>query len=181
MEHMSGSYALLKALPLGLTAAVLFFLCIGILHIGRERSEGLPYNVAWSSEIGDPFLICYVLTGIAILQRPGTVLGNWQVTFQFWAAILGAISAVAAQAMAVRGLARGPKLMDAYHNFVIVPLLVFLIISFLPVIWFSGTWMERQMTCGLVFIWAGLVLYDIANYRLDQRSWLMANGVPFPW
>ena len=181
MEHMSGSYALLKALPLGLTAAVLFFLCIGILHIGRERSEGLPYNVAWSSEIGDAFIICYVLTGIVILQRPGTVLGDFQALFQFWAAVLGITSALAAQAMAVRGLAQGPRLMDTYHNFVIVPLLVFLVILFLPVIWFFGTRMERQTACGLVFVWVALILYDAMNGRLDQRSWLMANGVPFPW
>jgi len=65
----NGIYAILKALPIWLIMLILNFLCVDILYIGREKIEGLPYNIAWSSQYGDRALVGCIIIGILVLQR----------------------------------------------------------------------------------------------------------------
>ncbi len=67
------------------------------------------------------------------------------------------------------------EVMDIYHNIVVLPLLAYLLITILPVIFEHGTATEKTTVVILVAIWALLLWYDMATGRLDQQRWLATN------
>ncbi len=179
-----GSYWLLSVLPIGFTAFVLFFLCIGILHLGRDHFEGLAYNLALSSEIGDAALISCLLIGINILQRPGAVSGGeWctSIPFQVFSAVVSVFAIFIADALTMETLQGRPfHTMDKWHNRVIVPLLVYLILTLLPVILKHGTRTDIVLASVLLALWCEMLVVDITGDRLDQRLWFERHGITLP-
>ena len=67
--NLTGTYWILNAMPIWLMVLILDFICVDIFYIGREITEGLPYNISWASQYGDRFLIAIIIIGCLILNR----------------------------------------------------------------------------------------------------------------
>lgn len=67
--ELVGTYEILGNLPLWFLAPILCFLCIGILHVGREMFEGFAYNISRASQYGDGGLIVCILIGATVVKR----------------------------------------------------------------------------------------------------------------
>jgi hypothetical protein len=169
---MTGSYRLLSASPLWLTFAVLYFLCIGVLHIGRWVFEGRAYNTSFTSEYGDVALITVVLIGMTVMKNQPMVSGVWGVLdFQVTLAGMCLIAGLASNYYL-----NAKEVMDIYHNMFVLPLLAYLILSTVPIVFKYGTTRDKKAVVAFIVIWAAFGLYDIATGRLDQRTWLHNHG-----
>ena len=169
---MNGIYRLLNASPLWLTFAVLYFLCIGILHIGRWAFEGHAYNTSLASEYGDVALITVVLIGVTAMSRQSHITGvlgvlDFQVTLVGMCLIAG---------LASNFYLNATEVMDIYHNIFVLPLLAYLILTTVPVIFKYGTALEKTATVISIAVWTLPGLVDILTGRLDQRQWLHNHG-----
>jgi hypothetical protein len=169
---MNGSFEILKASPLWLMFAVLYVLCIAILHIGRWAFEGHAYNTSFASEYGDIALITIILIGATVLKGQSSVSG-----------VLGFLvfQGTVAGMCLIAGLysnyfLNAKEVMDIYHNMIVLPLLAYLLLTTVPVIFKYGTPLEKTAVVILIVIWALLGYYDIATGRLDQRTWLHNHG-----
>ncbi|MBI3305285.1 hypothetical protein HYZ80_03125 [Candidatus Parcubacteria bacterium] len=164
---------LLAAMPIWLTFAVLFFLCIGILPLGRRYFEGFPYNIALSNAYGDVALIVCVMIGVTVLQREGAP--EWLRRNQLaigWASV--AVGVLDATVIA-SGIWRN-TLTDTYHNLVVVSLLVYLVpLTALPVVFVSGAFYERAAFLFFGLVFAATFAYDWRTGRLQQTKWLRGN------
>jgi hypothetical protein len=157
---------------LWLTFAVLYFFCIGILHIGRWAFEGHAYNTSFASEYGDIALITVVLIGVTVLRFQSHITGVLEnLDFQV---ILAGVCLIAG--LASNYYLNAKEVMDIYHNMVVFPLLAYLVLTTVPVIFKYGTTLEKTAIVVLIVIWALLGVIDIATGRLGQRNWLHNHG-----
>lgn len=168
MNNLYGSYYVLTMLPIWATALIMYMLTIGVLFILRDIFEGLFYNTSYSAMLGDGALVVVGLMTAGILQRGGVSLPTWAQgilfhQFSFFAAgLLGFVWSLLDQ----------PKQWgDRYHHAVIAPLLCYLGLTLLPVIFWNGTRIEITATVLLILLWAGLVVYDAVTRRLNQRQY----------
>jgi hypothetical protein len=173
MIRFVGSHQALLVLPIWATAAILYVVTIGVLYILRDRFEGLPYNVAYSSQVGDMFLICVVLIACTILQRGGEYPPAWMLSTDYHS--LAAVVGVSIGITWWR-IERPPHWGDIYHHLVVAPLFAYLAITLLPVIFKNGTREEVFATLGFALLWARLVVFDAKYKRLNQREWLLRHG-----
>lgn len=138
------------------------------LFVLRDRCEGLYYNTSYSAVVGDGGLIVVALLVAGIVQRgpfflPGLV---HSVEYQDCAiAIATLLGLVWFQ------LDHPQQWADRYHHLVIAPLLCYLGLTLVPIIYLNGTLPEKVSTVLLVLLWAGLVVYDTLTHRLDQRNY----------
>lgn len=166
---------LLTLTPVWLSFSILFFLCIGILPVGRMFFEGMPYNIALSSAYGDVALIACVMIGIGVLQREGVPTWLSQLQLPISAVSIGA---AIFDAMVIAGGVRRNTVMDNYHNFVVVALLVYLVpFTSLPLVWADGTRAEKYGAVILCLVFALTLVYDIVTGRVHQLEWLRNNSV----
>lgn len=166
---------LLAVTPIWFIFAVLFFLCIGILPIGRRYFEGFPYNISIASAYGDVALIICVSISATILQRQGAPV--WLYNYEIPAALLSIVIGII-DGVVIAGGPRRNTTMDNYHNFFIVPLLVYLVIFIgIPIIIEHATLLEWLSFCLLIFIWVKLMVYDFFEGRLQQCKYLKSHQV----
>lgn len=166
-------YYVLNELPIWFLALMLDVLCIDILFLGREKLEGLAYNVAFSSQYGDRALIGCVLIGASIIHRQEVVphfLGSG--LFQFICAILAILSGHLVQIVL-----KSRQTMDVYHNAIIVPIFLASLAAALPMTYLYGSAVEKISTVALFGVWVFLLVYDAVEGRLDQRKWLAKRKV----
>jgi hypothetical protein len=157
---------------------ILDVLCIDILYFGRERFEGFPYNICWSSQYGDRALIGCVLIGTTVLQRSLSV-PVWSADGDNQCMLLvvsGSIAVIWNTIVLAKSGFRLGTTMDTYHNFFIVPLFVFLLGTMLPVTFQFGSATEKIMTASFVLFWIAMVWCDLKTKRLNQPKWLIDNG-----
>lgn len=165
---------LLAVMPIWFTFAVVFFLCIGILPLGRRYFEGFPYNIALSSAYGDVALIVCVMIGTTVLQRAGAP--EWLHRYQL---AIGVVSVGVGifDATVIAGGFRKNTVIDNYHNVVVVPLLLYLVLfTELPIVFDRGKLAEFSgfLICG--GIWVATLVYDWTEGRLQQTKWLQEQG-----
>ena len=169
-NELVGSYWILTALPIWATAFLLYVLTIGVLFVLRDKCEGLFYNTSYAAMLGDGALIVAVLMSAGILQRVGDSLslpGQFEGKgIHIFAACFGLFLGIMWFA-----LDSPQQWGDRYHHLVIAPLLCYLGITLLPVIFKNGTRVEVVSTICLIAIWAVLVVYDAKTHRLDQRNY----------
>ena len=178
---MVGIYAVLAASPIWVTALTLYLLTEGMMYVGRDRLEGIPYQVSYSAKLGDAGLMAAVLIAATILQRGRIIIPVWLQDEGTHLVIL-IISAGIGGLISLAPLGkRSGQLMDVYHDIVIGPIILYFAITLLPIIYLNGTPLEQVTTMAAIVFWAILVLYDVMTGRLDQRSWLKARGVIFNW
>lgn len=167
----TGALYLLAVTPLWVTVLVLYFATIGVLWLIRERFEGLGYNVALSSQLGDVFLIGVILIAVELLQlqtRTLLISGAAQMFLVVVAIIFGLIWWIAD---------RPAQWADWYHHLVVAPLFVFLLVLSALVILWNGDTMRIAVAALLLVGWAGLVVYDFETGRIDQQAWLAKQGI----
>ncbi|MCX6752215.1 MAG: hypothetical protein NTZ87_01810 [Candidatus Nomurabacteria bacterium] len=163
-----GGYWILSVLPIWATAFILYMMTMGVIFILRDRYEGLFYNTSYSAMIGDGALLVVVLMAAGILQRGETLIptllqsGRNHYVVAVWGFSFGVLC---------WWLSSDPKQWaDIWHNLVIVPLLFYLGIILLPVIFKNGTRAEVVATLFFIVIWIALVGYDKVTQRLNQRE-----------
>ncbi len=166
-QDLAGSHWLLTVLPIWATAIALYVLTIGAIFFLRDRFEGLFYNTSYSAMIGDGALCAVVIMASEILKRGISLLGLMQNGWFHPAAFTAAITF----GIAWWATDRPQQWGDCYHHLVVAPLLCYLGITLVPVIFGNGTKVEMVITLFLVALWAGLVAYDIGTKRLDQRKY----------
>ncbi|MFA6353341.1 MAG: hypothetical protein WCW93_00165 [Candidatus Paceibacterota bacterium] len=165
--ELYGSYYILTVLPIWATAILLYFLTMGVLFILRDIFEGLFYNTSYSAVLGDGGILVIPLMAAGILQR-GAPLPWWVRGWEYHqiAVCLGLLLG-----MIWLALDRPKQWGDRYHHLVIAPLICYMGGTLLPVIFTSGTCLEKLATIFLIALWAGLVVYDAKTHRLDQRNY----------
>ncbi|KKU81259.1 MAG: hypothetical protein UY07_C0022G0024 [Parcubacteria group bacterium GW2011_GWA1_47_8] len=175
--NLIGDYYVLANLPIWATAMFLFFGTLGVIHVGRDYFEGLPYQVSYSAQFGDAMLFGAVLIAVGILHRGGSVVPEWLQSNNAHVAILVTCFAfgVIVSILTIKG--RSGKAMDVYHDVIIAPLILYLAITLLPLIWLNGTKTEMVSTTWFIIIWGLLVIFDIKANRMNQRRWLENHGV----
>jgi len=162
-----GIYRILEAWPIWAVALLLYTVTLGMIFILRDKCEGVFYNTSYSAMLGDGALIVAVLLAAEILKRGGVLPGWMQLKWLHWVAFLcGVLLGVV---WCVVDLPE--QWADAYHHIMIAPLLVYLGITLLPVIWVLGTHAEKLATLFMVLLWATLVVYDAKTERLNQRKY----------
>lgn len=166
---------LLAAMPIWFTFAVLFFLCIGILPLGRRYFERFPYNIALSSAYGIVALIVCVMIGVTVLQRAGAP--EWLYRYQFVSALLSIGMGIFSLTVIAGGIKRN-TVMDTYHNLVVVPILVYLVLfTAVPLIVTNGSTNEKlALILFEGFVFGMTFIYDFFDGRLRQTKWLRERG-----
>lgn len=167
--NLIGSYHVLAVLPIWATALILYMMTIGVIFVLRDRYEGLFYNTSYSAMLGDGALIGVVLMAAEILKRGVVSLPEFpqSVYFHICFALVGGVLGC----FWWLRISHPQQWGDVYHHLVIVPLVVYLGLTLLPVIYYNGTRMEVIATICLIALWAGLVVYDLRSGRLDQRKY----------
>lgn len=172
-----GIYSVLTKLPIWATAIILYTMSLGVIYIGRDYFEGLPYQVAYSAQFGDMFLFGAILIANGILQRKYAFIprllnnGHTQWVLFLFCVMIGIIISAATLDT------RSGQEMDVYHDVVIAPFILYCAITLLPVIFFRGKGLEVISTFCFIAIWAGLVAFDVHHDRINQRHWLTTHGV----
>jgi len=180
---LSGAQYLLCALPDWASFAILNFLCIGVLFIIRDHYEKLPYNISVASQQGDFTLIIAVIIAAGILKRHHQVAWWMAGVFQgglFLACLgVGIVMQIDAEKQA-RKKGRKMTFADIYHNFIILPGLLFFVFGTVIPVWFYGFVWERLLIVFLVAVWVVAFLFDAKTGRLDQPGWLAKHGIIVP-
>lgn len=184
--HFVGIFWIFNKFPIWLIAAILFLVIPLPILVGRDVFEGMPYQVSYSAAVGDAGFIIIVLLAASIFQRAvsfsytfgnSSLLYKWQWSGKVHCVIL-AICVIFGAIVSYTTLAsRSGQLMDIYHDVVIAPLFLYLAIMLLPLIWVLGNTVEKRTTVLLILLWAGLVVFDAKQDRLNQRRWLEHHGV----
>jgi hypothetical protein len=158
----------------------MLMLLMSSLLVGRGILEGLPYNIASSSFLGENVLfITVVLVAITVLQRsykPGEFgVPYWfcssRVQVLIYLVCLGLCFLVSTHTIDLRS----GRWMDVYHDLAIAPLVMFLLIILLPVIYKNGTMTEKKVTLCLLLLWGSLFGLDMATGMLAQCRWLQEH------
>jgi hypothetical protein len=176
------SYTILGIVPIWLAAFVLDFFIVDILFLGREHYEGFAYNISRSSQYGDRALIACILIGATVLQRGVAIPAALNSGIFNWIS-LGLAFAVGVVWVTLVVAGNGWKfvgtVMDTYHNFFIVPVLLYLLTTMIPLTFCCGSAIEKIATILLLALWTFLVWLDSKHGRLQQCKWLEDNGFGF--
>jgi len=171
-------------LPGWFLAVAMIFLGYGVLFLFRDFFEGHYYDVSFASVIGDAGLIGAILIGAEILKSQGTVSADW--ARSVYCHCICALAAIGAGAFLLARVYRQQgwfgEYADRYHNAFIVPTLVYLILTLLPVIYYQGSGFEKWATSFSLILWFILVIIDSRTdarktNRLEQQAYLKARGV----
>lgn len=178
-NNLRGGYVVLASLPIWATITIFYLLTLFVVDAGREIFEGFSYNVSFAAKYADVGLLVCIIIGATILKR-GPVLAGWMSTVNFQI-ICGAIVMLICLAMICSEVVMfknsvSRQLVDIYHNIIIMPLFVYLLLILIPVIYTQGTCTEKAATVIFLLLWVGLMIYDIKDGRLNQREWLVKKG-----
>lgn len=171
-------YNVLSQLPLWGLALALYLLTGFVVDAGRETLEGFSYNVSHAARYGDIGLIVIVLIGATVIKRLD-IPPSWLTSDMLHLAVAGiclAIGVVIEISVMANSQWQLGQAVDVYHNLVIVPLFLYLLIILLPLICSNGTGCEKVATLFFLLLWLMLVIYDAKVNRLNQRDWLKAHG-----
>ncbi len=178
-QHFIGIHFFLATTPIWATVATLFFLTIAILHIIRNFSEGMNYNISLTSEIGDMALIMIIVISATILQRGIAGYGvsaTEKIGFQIITLIITAFICFGGLIHDVFNKNKETSA-DFYHNAIINPLFFLLLLNSIPIIWNHGMLIEKISALCFAFVWTGLLVFDWQTGRLHQTEWLVSKGI----
>src|ERR1035437_6570723 len=151
---MHGSFALLTMGPIWLMFIGLELVCLGGMLAIRKITEGRAYNPAFSSKIGIQLLIAIVMISANPLDRmqPSGVLGGS--TFQ---EVVGGIAIL----YAICRLFVYDNPADKYHQLVVMPILIWLLGTTVPLLLWEGSVRTATVFMLLLLpIFAMLVVVD---------------------
>ena len=167
----------LTSFPAWQIFAILFFLCIGVLPIGRLLIEGRSYNISYASAYGDIALILTALIAKEILSQHPAAEWLESQSYQsvaFWiCACVGIVSYV----VAVKTGHGWGTFMDFYHSIIIVPLLLYMLATTIPLIFVGGTMVDQAYIFALAGIWIWTFIADAFTGRLRQPEYLKTHQI----
>ena len=178
MPHLTGVYLLLANPYLTwVVAGFLYFATDVAVHIGRDRLEGLGYQVSYSAKIGDGALFISVLM-IATMFYDGRVMHipDWLQLGWVHAGIFVACSALGITVCLTTLGSRSGQVMDIYNDTIIAPALLYLAIALLPIVWYNAKWWEWIVVLVVATMYVWTIHYDITHDRMNQRQWLVSHG-----
>ncbi len=176
--HLTGVHWVLANIPTEILFFSLFFICVGILHLGRWKFENLPYNISMASEIGDVALICAAMIAHKILNRPEGV--NMWLEKSIWI-VLFQLTSMCATWYGFNSSGEPQTKMDDFHNKIIAPLLALLLSASLPVVLVDGTKTEITSFFAFILVYAGFLRHDAKAGRLKQVKWFREElGIHLP-
>lgn len=167
-----GLHAFLAWCPIWALALILYFAFDVVMHVGRDRLEGLGYQVAYCAKIGDAGLMGAVLIAATILQRGNVVLPAGFVHLRNHLYLIMGLLMLGWWVNEFTRGARSAQKMDKYHDMVIAPFIAYCGVTLVPVIIRGGTFREKFAVLLLVLLWVLTLVVDIWEKRLDQRTWL---------
>ncbi|MDB5259549.1 MAG: hypothetical protein JWO73_757 [Candidatus Taylorbacteria bacterium] len=176
MQALHCSHYLFSVTEIWAQVFVLYMLLYGVQHPMRFLFKGIGYNVAWSASIGDIALLCCILMGASTMQKNG-IHHQWLASGAFHAL---AITGSMLLGIVVQGIFRQEGASDRYHTLFIVPLLMYLSLSFTLLTLLEGTAQDKIWTALLVLFWIALCAFDWITGRIDQpKWWKQVYGVTF--
>ncbi len=148
-------------------------ICIttGLLYLIRWKTEGVIYDVAFSSCPGDASLALYcgLVAGMCQHELPKGV--HTEAWYHITVAILALVVGIAIQYF---GLKNGKESnswnnlpAQWFHNLFIVPVLSYAVVSTLPVAWHSTNLPLATSAFGCALLWLILFAIDAAEGSLD--------------
>jgi len=165
-----GSHYLLYVCPVYFMVFIQTMLYSGIPLL-RWIREGKAYDIAWSSKFGDNiFLALFIISAGVMLQQPDYQPSSWMES-KIFHSVVGAVSVITS---IIYGIVTKPKHpADRYHAFVLFPIYLYLVTTCLPV-YYDQPWNSSWFLFGLILLfgWFVLVLFDIAQKRMNQREWI---------
>lgn len=171
-DNFVGIHLILASLPLWATVIILWSITDGIMHFGRDRLEGIGYQIAFSAKYGDVGLFGAVFIAATILQRGTIILPGWMMNSNQQLSLFVILVFVGAVGSFLTMKSRSGEIMDVYHDFIIAPMILFFAIMLLPVIYLGGTAVEKFWTVCFIFIWVICVAIDVKCDRMNQRRWM---------
>ena len=172
--QLVGSHYVLLRLPILASFLILAGITVGVMHVLRDAFEGLGYQVAYSDKFGSWLLIGAVLVATWILKR-GPVLSWWLISRAFHAsAVLISLVFGFTWWSCVRPTYWG----DIYYLLFIAPLLLYLALTLLPVIFINGKRIEKLCVTCFALVQIVLVVIDVTGGRMSQHKWLEEHGIP---
>jgi len=171
MNHYTGIFQLFAVVPVWVVALFVLMIGIGVPFVIADRTTGLFFNVSYSGVLGDLCLIIVVLIGTTVIQD-GLPFPTWfsSVWPQLvWAGVCLVVGFVLVTADTPWPIATWP---DRYHNFVVVPVLLFLLPLLLLAILYNGNATEMAMGGLLIVLWCGLGVYDFETERINQPEYV---------
>lgn len=163
---------ILAVVPIWVQAVVLYLLAIGVIWYLRDKQEGLAYNTAFSSQIGDVLLIGIMLMASTLLQQGTPVpvlLNTWWMQAEF---------ATIALAVGVIWLRVDPTTHwgDQYHHIFVVPLFVYLLLNAAIIIFGGAPAVYPIVGMLLLVCWGALAVVDHMQGRIDQPAWVKSHA-----
>lgn len=168
-----GSHYSLMEMPISAIALCLFLVTMGAMFLIRLVDQGLFYNVAVSAMLGDGVALYAVLLTAEVLKR-GTPLPAFLQNPLYHSVAL--FIAMVAGGIWLK-FDWNTHWADRYHHGVIVPLLVYLALTLIPVLWVNGTKSENRILLGVVVFYGSTIAFDIVTQRMDQLKHLLKHGI----
>ncbi len=176
MDNLFGIHKIFASTPIWLIAVILWLCTDGAIHLMRDKLEGLGYQTAFSAKFGDAGLVGAILIGATILQRADVSIPMWLQNGWFQIGILVVCFGLGVAISLVTNGMRSGQAADVYHDIVIGPVILFLAITIVPVIWYNARWYEATFIVIAVIVWGSLVYVDLKYERFNQRQWLVSHG-----
>lgn len=169
-----GSVWLLANIPWWLAFLGIVICSTGVVLLLRWITEGEIYDESWSSMPGDMYLAGYCCL-VSYLLRQDLPAGlhlvpAWHVLVAFAMGLIG--GSLHYLYLRQGGDSRRWNMLPTqwYHNLVVVPLLGYIIVSTLPVLWYGNYPRLQLAALGCLLVWAALVAWDIKHGRLVQKK-----------
>jgi hypothetical protein len=181
LKKLYGSHWLLRLLPWWATLLLLNLLSVDVLWFIRYYTEKVGYNIALSSSIGDRWLaVAIAICGEVVKREEGQLGWLSSKAFHGVCALLGIVAAVLMGILPIMQTGKFGSLADLIHNMIIVPSLVYLLLSTGLVVLLRGKPTEKIIVAVCFLVWVGLLKVDMDTGMLNQRQWLEDHGLRFP-
>ena len=177
-------YRVLDILPFSVTVLILYLITMVAVFYLRDKHEGVFYNTSWGTMVGCGTLLSIVVMAAEILQR-GAFLPSWLEDKWFYHLGVIILGFFIGSVMWWRDVRLADEVNDlihwgeVYHHLVIVPLVCYLSVTLLPVIYLAGESIEKMFALCFILSWLFLVVYDFRSGRINQRSYLIRRGIFF--
>lgn len=139
------------------------------------RRSGLPDRDV--GEDGDLGLVGCLSYGVFVLQRgnvyiPPTLQNEaTQIELLMLSLFLGTVISATTTGL------RSGHFGNIYHDVIVAPMILFLAIILIPVVWYNTSWHDISIIAGCIATWIVLIYTDIKVFeRFNQRQHLLRNG-----
>lgn len=180
-NEASYSYYLLTQYPSFQTVTVLGLVSIGAMFFIRDFFEGVAYNTSRCALWGGCAVLGVIYLGIDVLHNSIVPPALTSGTFHLAVGVISVMISIAVRSSLLR---KNPgtkeTVMDTYHNWILLPGYIYLLVTLAPVILVCGSgW--HSFSLALLAITYGLtLLHDMHTGRLDQPAFLRDHGLRLP-